>query len=626
MGRILTSPGEGGGISSSDVTAKSADVLAGTKTIMADSNDEVVEGEMINHGAISKVLKCGESITISQGYHNGSGEISADSLASQTEGTATASDLYTGKTMVVNGQKITGTMKDLSKSTSIQYTSDDSTKVIAGDAVFKQKNTDNVDRICIRYNGENGFITGNTLFGIPSSNFGTVSTGNVLKDQTFTSSNGLKISGTMPNNSTTTSNGTVPGISESYPNVPTREADNLQYNVGTDSIARISMEPPKGYYSGGGGSYINRPASDFGNATANRVVAGNTFTSSAGIKVSGTIVDRGLYQYGGMGEGTDYYAINALPEGWYHSDGNSWAPEARISKTTLRNYLGINAANIRSNTNIAGVAGTLSVQSAISFSAAATSYNTIRIFWKNPAKGPWQGVFIQMSTSGNPGTGGGSRVYTGKGNSSSANASNYVDITGLNANTTYYFTCTSYVDNLGWGTSYNVNAKTKAMTASDILGGYIVPSSTYISFDSPSGDYFYNGDRKITSFSGDDMYTDGYRSYTTSKHSDPHGYVEFSLSLDTSTCDKLVSQLNSSYNCLKVYIRTDPSKDWRVTYSWGNSDMYAKIQFYNSIYNNKGHLYMKILTIKTANEEPNANSCIFSSYGGGYYWMHFFKE
>lgn len=556
MGRILTSSGGGGGISSSDVTAKSADVLVGTKTIMADSNDEVIEGKMVNHGAISKVLKCGESIAIPQGYHNGSGEISADSLASQTEGTATASDLYTGKTMVVNGQKITGAMKDLSKNTSIQYASDNSIKVIAGDAVFKQKNTDDVDRICIRYNGENGFITGNTLFGIPSSNFGTVSTENVLKGQTFTSSNGIKLSGSMPNNSGLSTNGTVPGISSSYPNVPTREASFLQMNTDTKGTSRISMCPPAGYYPDGGGSYVNRPSSDFGTVAASNVRSGQTFTSTAGIKVIGT----------------------------------------------------------------------LSVQSAISFSAAATSYNTIRISWKNPAKGPWQGVFIQMSTSGNPGTGGGSRAYTGRGNSSSANASNYVDITGLSANTTYYFTCTSYVDNLGWGYSYNVNAKTKAMTASDILGGYIVPNSTYIDFDSPSGNYFYNGDRKITSFSGDDMYTDGYRSYTTSKHSDPHGFIGFSLSLDISTCDKLVSQLNSSYNCLKVYIRTDPSKDWRATYSWGNLDMYAKIQFYNSIYSNKGHLRINILTVKTVNEEPNISRCIFSSYGNGYYWMHFFKE
>lgn len=451
---------------------------------------------------------------------------------------------------------------------------------------------------------------------------------NVLSGKTAVTkdSDDEAVVGTMPDNSSTTSNGTVPGVNSSYPNVPTREGGNLQYNVDTNGVKRINMEPPKGYYPGGGGSYIDRPASDFGNAAASQVLSGVRFTSENGLNIQGSIIDRGTNQYGNFGEGSDYYAINGLPQGYYKSNGFSWAPEARINKTTLRNALGIRADIIRSGYSIAGVAGTLSVQSAISFSAAASSYNTIRISWKNPAKGPWQGVFIQMSTSGNPGTGGGSRAYTGRGNSSSANASNYVDITGLNANTTYYFTCTSYVDNLGWGASYNVNAKTKAMTASDILGGYIVPNSTYIDFDSPSGNYFYNGDRKITSFSGDDMYTDGYRSYTTSKHSDPHGFIGFSLSLDISTCDKLVSQLNSSYNCLKVYIRTDPSKDWRVTYSWGGSDMYAKIKFSNTIYNNKGHLYIDILTIKTVNEEPNAHNCIFSSYGNGYYWMHFFKE
>lgn len=331
MGKLYIAS-NGSGVHSSEVTAKSADVLAGTKTIMADSNDEVVEGGMIDHGAISKALKCGESITIPQGYHNGSGEISADSLASQTEGTATASDLYTGKTMVVNGQKITGTMKDLSKNTSIQYASDNSAKVIAGDAVFKAKNTDNVDRVCIRYNGSAGFITSNTLFGIPSTSFGTV--------------------------------------------------------------------------------------------LASNVRSGQTFTSTAGIKVTGT----------------------------------------------------------------------MSVQSAISFSAAATSYNTIRISWKNPAKGPWQGVFIQMSTSGNPGTGGGSRVYTGRGNSSSANASNYVDITGLNANTTYYFTCTSYVDNLGWGTSYNVNAKTTLPSGKSILDGLGISVGGGYGYNKRTGSvYFLSG-------------------------------------------------------------------------------------------------------------------------------------
>lgn len=378
------------------------------------------------------------------------------------------------------------------------------------------------------------------------------------------------IVGTMPDNNSTTSNGTVPGINESCPNVPTREADNLQYNVGTDSIARISMCPPKGYYSGGGGSYINRPASDFGNATANRVVAGNTFTSSAGIKVSGTIVDRGLSQYGGFGEGTDYYAINSMPEGWYHSDGNAWAPEARISKTTLRNSLGVNAANIKSGTSIAGVAGTLSVQSAISFSAAAISYNTIRISWKNPAKGPWQGVFIQMSTSGNPGTGGGSRAYTGRGNSSSANASNYVDITGLNANTTYYFTCTSYVDNLGWGTSYNVTAKTNQATISEILGQFINLNSTYISyeysevFNEDDGPEYVHGDRRITSISGEYLYTDWNNHYTSSNSSTPSKLFYF-YDLKSRPSSSVISALNTYCNRLWIRYRYRENAEWQIS-------------------------------------------------------------
>lgn len=285
---------------------------------------------------------------------------------------------------------------------------------------------------------------------------------NVLSGKTAVTkdSDDEAVVGTMPDNSTTTSNGTVPGINSSYPNVPTRESENLQYNVDTNGVKRINMEPPKGYYPGGGGSYIDRPASDFGDAAAYQVLSGVRFTSENGLNIQGSIIDRGTNQYGNFGEGSDYYAINGLPQGYYKSNGFSWAPEARVNKTTLRNALGIRADIIRSGYSIAGVAGTLSVQSAISFSAAATSYNTIRISWKNPAKGPWQGVFIQMSTSGTPGTGGGSRVYTGKGNNVSANGNNYVDITGLSANTTYYFTCTSYVDALGWGTSYNVNATT----------------------------------------------------------------------------------------------------------------------------------------------------------------------
>ena len=74
-----------------------------------DSNGEKVNGTMPNKGAVTASLNCGGSYTIPAGYHNGSGKVTANSLASQTSANATAKDIIKGKTAWVNGNKITGT-------------------------------------------------------------------------------------------------------------------------------------------------------------------------------------------------------------------------------------------------------------------------------------------------------------------------------------------------------------------------------------------------------------------------------------------------------------------------------------------------------------------------------------
>ena len=53
-------------------------------------------------------LNCGDVYTIPKGYHDGTGTVVANSLASQTQATATASDIASGKTAWVNGNKVTG--------------------------------------------------------------------------------------------------------------------------------------------------------------------------------------------------------------------------------------------------------------------------------------------------------------------------------------------------------------------------------------------------------------------------------------------------------------------------------------------------------------------------------------
>ena len=93
--------------SSGDGDATAAQILSG-KTAWVKGKK--VTGTMPNRGAVNQTINAGGSYTIPAGYHNGSGKITAASLSSQTDGTATASQILSGKTAWVDGKKITGTM------------------------------------------------------------------------------------------------------------------------------------------------------------------------------------------------------------------------------------------------------------------------------------------------------------------------------------------------------------------------------------------------------------------------------------------------------------------------------------------------------------------------------------
>ena len=150
-----------------DVSFSASDLLTGKSA--NDSNGEKVNGTMPNKGAITASINCGGSYTIPAGYHNGSGKVTANSLASQTGANATAGDILKNKTAWVNGSKITGSMPNLTADTQIQHESNNSTKVIPADGAFIGNNTDGVKRMGFRYNGADGYITRNTLFGYPMS-------------------------------------------------------------------------------------------------------------------------------------------------------------------------------------------------------------------------------------------------------------------------------------------------------------------------------------------------------------------------------------------------------------------------------------------------------------------------
>lgn len=139
MGRIWMPGGGGGGADLDVITAASGDVLKGAVIVGPDgepltgtleltgnaADSQVLLGKtyyntdakakrtgvMVNCGAVSPGgLNAGGSYTIPEGYHNGAGKVQANSLASQTDGTAVAGHILSGKTAWVKGSKITGTM------------------------------------------------------------------------------------------------------------------------------------------------------------------------------------------------------------------------------------------------------------------------------------------------------------------------------------------------------------------------------------------------------------------------------------------------------------------------------------------------------------------------------------
>lgn len=114
-------------------TATAAQVLQGYT--FSSSSGVGLSGTMVNRGAVVQSLSCGQVCLIPEGYHNGSGKVTANSLASQTavDNAATARMLLKGRQAWVNGTKITGTMTDYSNSVQTVSTTYDSVDSITVD-------------------------------------------------------------------------------------------------------------------------------------------------------------------------------------------------------------------------------------------------------------------------------------------------------------------------------------------------------------------------------------------------------------------------------------------------------------------------------------------------------------
>ena len=107
----VTNVSGGGGIGSDEVSVTKEYVLDGKTYVGADTDDEIGTGKMANNGTTAnQSLNAGGSFYIKKGYHAQDFTVIANSLASQTSGTAVPSHVLNGETYWTNGNKVTGTM------------------------------------------------------------------------------------------------------------------------------------------------------------------------------------------------------------------------------------------------------------------------------------------------------------------------------------------------------------------------------------------------------------------------------------------------------------------------------------------------------------------------------------
>ena len=182
-----------------------------------------------------------------------------------SDATVTASDLANGVVAYGKDEKVTGNVSVVTDSASydalgITYIGTPGGDSFAPNLVYR----------C----SKDMMFKANSYINIhrSGSDFGNATAADVISGKTFTSAAGVKVTGSIPIKS---------GANHLY-------LTPRQETIGSNVAIGISNVTPTGYYPPNTNSNYYMLASAFGDATAADVAAGKTFTSSAGLKVTGT--------------------------------------------------------------------------------------------------------------------------------------------------------------------------------------------------------------------------------------------------------------------------------------------------------------------------------------------------
>lgn len=262
----------------SGVTATADKLVEGLKFV--DKNWNTITGTMVNHGWSTNPHSIGWNdgegavfVRIPHGaYITGSGKSGQPEIRIpySSFGTAVANDVLEGKTFTsAAGYKVTGNIINTEREPDAE-----------GLSFWKQEGT--VPYVCCYpvAGGDERYYRIQRGIKVLASKLGDATASDVLSGKTFTSTSGIKVAGTIPSIGAQTS---PVSIGNSSNNIYVRIQKGA-YLTPASATAGAANNYPEIMISHG----------TFGDAEASNVLAGKTFTSSAGYKVTGTLKSLGL--------------------------------------------------------------------------------------------------------------------------------------------------------------------------------------------------------------------------------------------------------------------------------------------------------------------------------------------
>lgn len=305
--------------SEADVTA--AQILSGKKAYVGSV---YIIGTMTDRGAVVITLNAGDTYTILSGYHNGSGKITVNSLASQTSATATAAQILSTMTAWVNGVKITGTMESKAAAT---YTPGTANQTIAAGQYLSGAQTISGDANLIAAN----ILTGKTIFGVNGTftSDGTATASQMLSG-VIAYVKGSKITGTISSKVAATF---TPGTADQTI-AAGQYLSGIQTVLGDANLIAANIVTGKSIFG------VSGTFSSDATATAAQILSG-CIAYVKGAKVTGTMTSKAASTYTPTG------ADQTIAAGQYLSGAQTISGSANLV-----------AANIKSGVAIFGVTGT----------------------------------------------------------------------------------------------------------------------------------------------------------------------------------------------------------------------------------------------------------------------------